>query len=372
MGSIARDVTEPRRAEDALAAAQRQIQSIIDNTPAIVYAFDLEERFLMANIAIAKLLDSTPERMIGKRRHEFMPKEDADWHEANDRQVIEVCRALEFEEYSQLKGRSITWLTTKFPLRDTQGRIYAVAGISADISERKLTEEVLKEAKQEAELYLDLMGHDINNMHQIALGYLELSQGLPPGVQQEEMIEKSIEMLQRSTQLIQNVGKLQRLNEGLLQMHEVDVGVLLHAVQREFGAVPGKNVRLNLNSDGHYYIRANELLYDVFANLVGNAIKHTGGKADIDISLDVIDDNDDRFCQVRVDDNGPGIPNEFKVRIFNRVLNGSSKTKGMGLGLYLVKSLVDSYDGRVWVEDRVPGDYTKGARFVVMLPTIKD
>ena len=86
--------------------------------------------------------------MIGKRRHEFMPKDDADWHEANDRQVIEAGRALEFEEYSQLKGRSITWLTTKFPLRDAQGRIYAVAGISADVSERKRAEEVLRESEE--------------------------------------------------------------------------------------------------------------------------------------------------------------------------------------------------------------------------------
>ncbi len=134
-----------QKAEDALGAAHRQTQSIIDNATAIIYAFDLEERFLMANITIAKLLNSTPEQMIGKRRHEFMPKTDADWHEANDRKVIEAGRAIEFEEHSQLQGRSITWLTTKFPLRDAQGRIYAVAGISADVSERKQAEEALLE-----------------------------------------------------------------------------------------------------------------------------------------------------------------------------------------------------------------------------------
>lgn len=138
------DITERKQAEEALAAAHRQTQSIIDNTPAIIYALDLEERFVMANTTLAELLNSTPEEMIGKRRHEFMPKEDADWHEANDRQVIEAGRALEFEEYSQLKGRSITWLTTKFPLRDVQGRIYAVAGISTDVSERKRAEEALR------------------------------------------------------------------------------------------------------------------------------------------------------------------------------------------------------------------------------------
>jgi len=142
------DITGRKKAEEALAAAHLQAQSIIDNIPAIIYAFDLEERFVMANAAVAELLNSTPGQMIGKRRHEFMPKDDADWHEANDRQVIKSGRALEFEEYSRLRDRSITWLTTKFPLRDAQGRIYAVAGISADVSERKQAQEMLRESEE--------------------------------------------------------------------------------------------------------------------------------------------------------------------------------------------------------------------------------
>ena len=59
---------------------------------------------------------------------------------------------MEFEEHSELPGRSITWLTTKFPLRDAQGRIYAVAGISADISERKRTEEELHKHMEELQI----------------------------------------------------------------------------------------------------------------------------------------------------------------------------------------------------------------------------
>jgi PAS domain S-box-containing protein len=139
------DITDRKRAEKMLAAAHGQLQSIINNTPAVVYAFDLEERFVLANTALAELLNTTPEQLIGKRRHEFMPQQDADWHEANDRQVIETGRAMDFEEYNQLKGRSITWLTTKFPLRDVQGKIYAVAGISAEITERKQAEETLRQ-----------------------------------------------------------------------------------------------------------------------------------------------------------------------------------------------------------------------------------
>ena len=127
-------------------------------------------------------------------------------------------------------------------------------------------------------------------------------------------------------------------------------------------------VTLNMNGHPHCHVRENELLQDVFANLVSNAIKHTGEHADITVDLDIIIEKGGRYCRVTVEDNGPGIPDDFKERIFNRLLRGTTQAKGMGLGLYLVKSLVDSYGGRVWVEDRVSGDYTKGARFVVMLP----
>ncbi len=153
--SIVRDITGQKKAQEALTDAQRLTQSLINHTPAIVYALDLEERFLLANKTLADLLDSTPGAMIGKRRHEFMPKDDADWHEANDRRVIKEGRPIEFEEHSQLKDRSITWLTTKFPLLDSHGRIYAIAGISNDISERKQaqvkTETLLAEIQIEKE-----------------------------------------------------------------------------------------------------------------------------------------------------------------------------------------------------------------------------
>lgn len=78
---------------------------------------------------------------------------------------------------------------------------------------------------------------------------------------------------------------------------------------------------------------------------MSNAIKHTGDRADINVGLETVDDNGGHYY--RVEDNGPGIPDDFKGVIFNRVQKGTKKAKGMGLGLYLVKSLVGSHGGRV-------------------------
>ncbi len=90
------------------------------------------------------------------------------------------------------------------------------------------------------------------------------------------------------------------------------------------------------------HICANELLHDVFANRVSNTIKHTGNRADNNIDLAAVDENGCRYCRVSAEDNGPGIPDGFKDVIFNRILKGTNKSKGIGLGLYLVKSIVES------------------------------
>jgi signal transduction histidine kinase len=74
---------------------------------------------------------------------------------------------------------------------------------------------------------------------------------------------------------------------------------------------------------------------------------------------------------VTIEDNGPGIPDELKARLFTRSNKGFQRSSGKGLGLYLIKMLAEDFHGKVWVEDRVPGDHTKGARFMIMLPAIE-
>ncbi len=254
-------------------------------------------------------------------------------------------------------------------VRDSEGKVVLVYGIGQDITERKRAEKELQQAKMQAELYLDLMGHDISNMHQVALGYLELARDMPAGGVRAEFIGKSVEVLQRSTKLIGNVRKLQKLREGVFQSIDMDVCRALANVRSEYGAVPDKTITLSMSGHDRCIVRANELLHDVFANLVGNATKHTGRGAEISITLNVAEEQGRRYCRVAVEDNGPGIPDSSKKRIFNRMHNGSAS--GMGLGLYLVKSLVESYGGKVWAEDRVQGDRAQGARFVVMLPVVE-
>jgi signal transduction histidine kinase len=78
--------------------------------------------------------------------------------------------------------------------------------------------------------------------------------------------------------------------------------------------------------------------------------------------------DDKHYFRIMIDDNGPGIDDESKAKLFSRFTRGESRASGKGLGLHIARTLVEDYGGKMWVEDRVPGDYTQGARFVVVLP----
>jgi PAS domain S-box-containing protein len=253
---------------------------------------------------------------------------------------------------------------------------YMIA-FARDITARKRSEKALLEARDQAELYLDLMGHDISNMHQIALSQLELAQetmadeGRLEGGE-KELIDTPIEALKRSAMLIDNVRKLQKLRAGEYKEEAMDLGILLAGVARLYSGIQEGIVTINYTPVNGCYVGANPLLKDVFTNLVDNAVKHSNGHVTINIGVGRIVDGGSVFYRVTVDDDGPGIPDEKKKEVFHRLKRGQTMARGTGLGLYIVKTLVESFHGRVTLEDRVPGDYTLGARFIVDLPVRGD
>ncbi len=362
---------EQKEARKALRESEVRFRSLIQNSSDIIRILDRRGHIIFDSPSSGRILGYPSGSLLGKSPLDFI--------HPDDRNLVKNC--LEGVRHNINSGKP-----TEFRIRKADGKYLDVESIGVNmigvpgvdgivittrpITERKRAEEELKAAKLQAELYLDLMGHDINNMHQIALGYLELAREMNGDDAGNEFLDKPVEVLQRSTRLIRNVRKLQQLQEGRLPIRMVDVCAVLTDVRREFGSVPGKNITLNINGGKDCHVLANELLHDVFANLVSNAIKHTGDRAEIVISLDERTENGSCNCRVTVEDNGPGIPDNFKARVFNRMLKGTDKEKGMGLGLYLVKSLVESYGGRVWAGDRVHGDYTGGAKFTVLLPAV--
>jgi PAS domain S-box-containing protein len=362
---------ELEKVTNALRESEERYRTIVETAAEGIWISDTDGRTTFVNKRMAEMIGYDPEDMIGKMAYDFMDEKTR----ADVRQSLEQRRQGlkdNFERKLICRDGSTVWaLVSATPLKDKDGQIIALMGMLTDITERKRAEKELLEAKMLAELYLDLMGHDINNMHQIAIGYLELAlDALDLDKIERELIIRPLETIQRSAKLIDNVRKLQRVQAREIKEDVVDLDDILDRVVGEYREIAGQKIVCN-NGSGSHKVMANELLYDVFANLVGNAVKHTGGNGtDIVVGVGIANDGTKKYYQVSVEDNGPGIPDELKDKVFNRLQRGETRARGVGLGLYLVKSLVESYHGRVWVEDRVRGDYSKGSRFVVMLPAI--
>jgi signal transduction histidine kinase len=242
----------------------------------------------------------------------------------------------------------------------------------------KRAKDALMESKSQAELYVDLMGHDINNMNQVALGFLELAiEKLDKEGKLEAsdryLLDRPRDTLNNSARLIRNVKKLQSAREGGLKRRMVDACAMLASVAGEYSDIPGRDISIHFTPSEGCYVMANDLLRDVFSNIVGNSVKHSATDRALEIWIRVIKVRAEGIDNYTIffEDNGPGISDLKKAGLFG--MPGKKPGRGImsGLGLGLVKTLVDDYGGKVWAEDRVRGDYTQGTRFVVMLPVAR-
>lgn len=142
-------------------------------------------------------------------------------------------------------------------------------------------------------------------------------------------------------------------------------------VKKQYERVPGRDVVINYTGMGGCRIMANDLLKEVFMNLVCNAIKHSQGPMKVDITLSPVEETINKYYKVMIEDTGPGMPDNVKAQTLNRFEPGKH-TRGKGLGLYLVRTLVDDHHGTIRVEDHIAGDHRYGTRFIVTLPALKN
>ena len=270
---------------------------------------------------------------------------------------IEAKNAVEEELRVEIEERS----TTEEELR-------------IEIENREKIERALEEAKSQAELYLDLMGHDINNLNQIGIGYLELALQAESLDESKTLIEKPLEVMKSASEIIGNVRKIKLISDdkskAVFGAQIVNLCDVLHELKERYTNVSGRDVSISLTMPQICFVKANELMKDVFSNLIDNAIKHSDPAIPlaIGIKLETRQEKQKKYVICTIEDNGPGIPDWVKDKIFERFQRGVTKAHGKGLGLFLVKRLVHDYQGSVWVEDRVPGDYSRGTKFTVTLP----
>ena len=370
------DITERKRAEQAIMESSERLRLIMKNIPQRIFWKDTHSVYIgcNTNFALAAGVGS-PENIAGKTDYDLAwTKAEAEAFRRDDREVMDNDRPKYhiIEQQLQADGRQ-AWLdTNKVPLHDAEGRVFGILGTYEDITDRKQAETQLKDAKAQAELYLDLMSHDITNMNQGLMGYLEMMEVLrESGEIDKGLIDSSIELINRSSRMINDVKKLTQVQAGKIPLKNVDVCKILSLIKSEYANVPGRSVTINYSPGQDCTVKADDLLKEVFENLVDNSIRHSTGPVTIDFAVDRVRIEGQAYYRITVSDTGPGIPDKLKKKIFRTLKEIGEKTERRGFGLYLVRTLIDRYQGQVWVEDRVPGDHTKGAKFVVRLPAVK-
>ena len=216
---------------------------------------------------------------------------------------------------------------------------------------RSMLHKRLEAAHRETNLYLDIMTHDIKNAANVASLYCDLLLDVLEG-DTAAYAKKLKESVRKSTGILQNVSTICRIHQEPPELAPVHLGQIIRA---GIDRTPDADVSFKGASPE---VWADDLLSEVFTNLVGNAVQFGG--PGVGIAIRVEDDpEEDETVVVSVEDTGPGIPDEMKETVFDRFNRGY----GEGLGLYIVGTLVTRYGGRVWVEDRLRGRPDEGASF---------
>ena len=215
---------------------------------------------------------------------------------------------------------------------------------------RALLQQELETAYQKANLYLDIMAHDINNVNTAALGYAEILAEMSEG-KNRDFAQRLEILVGQSVEIIKNVSTIRRIQEGGGTIRPV---ALEPVIQSEVGHFPSATVHFTGTSAR---VLADDLLPEIFTNLIGNAVKFGGPKVEVWISVR----ENGEWVDVEVSDNGPGIPDDLKPKIFHRFQRGPSRKSGRGLGLYITRMLVVHYGGEIRAGDRVPGQPGHGA-----------
>ncbi len=362
------------RVERDISGRMLFVEDIVANVPDPMFVCDDRGFLVLVNGHLIKLFDSKREDVVDRFNiFDHMRRMGNETRDIVDRvkngEMVTAEQVRFYVDPAKPRFMSIKI----FPLLQPGGKIMNYVGILEDTTERLCMEEELRDSKRQIELYIDLMGHDINNLNQIGTGFLEmalekLEKGEVINAESRLFIDKPLEAFRNSSRLIGNIRKIRKVHSQDSHAGPIDISLMLAQSIRIFKNLQGREVKILYQPEPGQFILADDLLKDVFTNLIGNAIKHSPPERPLTVGINVAKtvEQGRPYYRICVEDDGPGIEDMQKTELFKRLSAGSARTKG--LGLYLVYMLVESYGGQVRVEDRVPGDRSCGSRFIVLLP----
>jgi len=378
---IARDITNLKRTEEALARERQLLRTLIDNLPDCIYAKDAEARKIMANAADLKNLGCKSEaEAIGKTDFDLFPKEIAAKFFADDQSVLKDGKpVINREEKAVLQDGETRWLlTSKIPWRDASGKINGLVGIGRDITEKKnLEAEVLRAQRMESLGRLATgIAHDLNNTLAPVLISVELLRQKLQDADSLHVLAAIEASARRAADTVKQVLSFSREAEG--RRTSVNPCRLAEGVVLIIKQTLPKNIRIETQiAENLWRILGNPLqLHQALLNLCTNAgeAMPAGGQLTLAAHNFTVDAH---FAELHngvgagphilleVSDIGVGMAPEVRERIFEPFFTTKELGRtNVGMGLSTALSIVKGHHGLILVKSEIG----KGSTFQVYLP----
>ncbi len=369
---------ERRRAQQALRESEHRYRTLLKNIPQKIVYKDLQSHYVLCNESYATDFGLRPEDLQGKTDFELHPRELAQRYIADDQRIMQTGMLEEIEEPYELNGQRLTIQTLKSPVRDEEGHIIGIFAIFWDITARKEAEQALATLNQDlqdtvlelrrsnAELqdFAYVTAHDLKAPLR-AIGtltdwlYTDYGDRIDEQGREQMLLVKG--RVARMNELIDSILRYSEIGRGQRNLNRIDCNVLVS----ESIAMIDPPESIDIVVEGSLPIVTCEKirLMQVFQNLIGNAIKYMDKPAGrVLVGCQEVEGS----WQFYVADNGPGIDEKYHERIFKmfQTLTPRDELESTGIGLAVVKKIVELFGGKVWVESKLG----RGTTFFFSLP----
>ena len=370
--SAIRDISERKQAEQIIATERNMLQQLMDHSPDTIYFKDLQSRFVRVNKAkAAKSGVSDPAALVGKTDFDHFSVEHSKRAFEDEQRIIRTGEPIiAQEEQETWPDGHVTWCSsTKVPWRDTEGNVIGTFGISRDITERKVVEQALQEAKDKAvsankelEAFCYSVSHDLRAPLRSIDGFARIlleDYGHKLDDTARDYLNRVFASSQKMGRLIDDLLRLSRITRSEIVPEQVDMSGLAREIVAELRqAEPHRDVEIKI-AEGLIAEGDGRLLRAALQNLIGNSWKFTAKCERAKIEVGSESNDGQRAFFVR--DNGAGFEMAYAHKLFGAFqrLHSAEEYEGIGIGLAIVHRVIQRHGGRVWAV----GEVGKGATF---------
>ena len=370
------DPKDRRIIEDRLESMQRvetQLQelklymALYESTPVAIFVLSQHGIIKAVNAAACKLLGYEEKTLLKRDIQTFLSSREEE-RSMGEQLFSELGRGASIEaieislETADGEDMWVSISTNSMP----DGSVIAMA---LDIDRRRAAETKEKIERGRADLYLDVITHDLANVNQtitFSLGLLEEALDIPETLQ--DLVDESKWSISRATRMVTNLRTIWEIRANPpLKMSVAPHQYLASAITSVQDDFPNKQIDVNCEFQHEQpTVAAHRYLENVMFTILHNSVMFS---AEDVVTIDVrISNETPGFLRMEFMDRGQGIPDKIKTEIFRRTGDRNGQTIGRGFGLTLADIIVDELGGRIWVEDRVQDDPSQGANFILEVP----